>query len=91
MILQLTPPIPLFSVKHQEECYAYMVFEYGLEEYIYFLVGMEKTGEIWVLPSKDLRMTKSFTAGRPEINKDIYSAYLKHGSSLITPLAKSND
>lgn len=91
MILQLTPPIPFYSVPHQEECYAFLVLEYGLEDFVYFLVALAKTGELWLLPSRDLRASKSFTADRPHINKEAYSVYLKHGSPDITPLPKAND
>lgn len=93
MIIQLAPPIPLYSVEHQEECYAFLALEYGIEDYVYFVVSMEKTGEIWVIPSSKLRASKNFTAGRPEINKGSYSAYLKHGSPNITPFTpdKQND
>lgn len=86
MILQLSPPIPLFSIPHQEECYAHLVLEYGIEDYVYFVVALEKTGEIWVLPSSKLRASKNFTAGRPQINKEAYSVYIKHGSPDINPL-----
>lgn len=94
MILQLIPEVPLYSIDHQEECYAFLVIEYGVEDYLYFAVSMQKTGEIWVIPSSKLRAAKSFTAGRPEINKEEESIYLKHGSPIITPYtppSKPND
>lgn len=93
MILQLNPPLPLYSIPHQEECYAYLVLEYGVEDYTYFLIALEKTGEIWVLPNTQVRASKNFTAGRPTINKEAYSAYLKHGSPEIVPYRpdKPND
>lgn len=90
MIIQLTPPLPFYSVPHQEECYAFIALDYGIEDYMYFLVALEKTGELWVIPSRELRASKSFTAGRPEINKGDYSAYLKHGSPEIKPLTKED-
>lgn len=86
MILQLNPPLPLYSIPHQEECYAHLVLEYGIEDYVYFVVALEKTGEMWVLSNTQVRASKNFTAGRPIINKEQYSAYLKHGSPTIVPL-----
>lgn len=86
MILQLDNPLPLFSVPHQEECYAYFLLEYGIENCFYFIVALEKTGELWILSNRDVRATKNFTAERPNINKESYSAYLKHGDSTIYPL-----
>jgi len=88
MILQLSPPLPLWSVDHQEECYAFIALDYGIEDFMYFVVALEKTGEIWVIPSSKLRASKNFTAGRPSLNKEPYSAYLQHGSPEIKPLAK---
>lgn len=91
MIIQLSPPLPLYSVPHQEECYAYLMMEYGQEDYMYFLVALEKTGEIWVLPHKDLRASKNFTLDRPKINKEVFSQYLKRGDSTIHPINNQED
>lgn len=91
MILQLNPPLPLFSIPHQEEGYAHFLLEYGIENYFYFIVALEKTGELWILSNRDVRATKNFTAERPSINKDGYSAYLKHGDSQIYPLNQSKE
>lgn len=91
MILQLDPPIPIFSVPHQEEGWAHLVFEYTQEDYIYFLIALDSTGEIWVLPNTDLRFTKNLTQHRPSINKEAISEYLKKGSNQIQPKSKEGE
>lgn len=85
--------MPLYSIPHQEECYAFVLLDYGLEDYVYFLIALEKTGELWVLPSKDLRASKSITAGRPQINKEAISSYLQRGDPNVHPYKpdKPND
>jgi hypothetical protein len=85
MILQIDPPFPVFSVPHQEEGYAHFLLEYGIESYFYFVVALEKTGELWILSNREVRATKNFNAERPSINTQPYSVYLKHGSPIITP------
>lgn len=90
MILQLNPPIPIFSVPHQEEGWAYLVMEYSQEDYLYFLFSLDSTGELWVLPNTDLRVTKNFTQHRASINKEAFSEYLKMGARGIQPKGKPN-
>lgn len=91
MILQLNPAIPVFSVPHQEEGWAHVIFEYGQEDYVYFLVALDGSGEIWVLPNTDLRFTKNFTQHRASINKEASSEYLKKGSNHIQPKSKEGE
>jgi len=91
MILRLDPPIPFFCVPLQEECQAHILLEYGLETFVYFIVVMDKTGEVWLFPNRDLRGTKNFTLDRPSINKEPFSQYFKKGSSDLHPLEETND
>ena len=85
MILQLNPPIPIFSVPHQEKGYAHVILEYGLENYFYFIFSLDKTGEVWILPNTDIRFTTNIAAKRSSINKEPFSKYLQKGSSTIKP------
>lgn len=85
MILQLDPPLPIFSVPHQEEGWAYALLEYGMEDYVYLLFALDSTGEIWVLPNTDVRVTTNHTLHRGSINKEIFSQYLKRGAKGIQP------
>ncbi len=86
MILQLNPPLPLFSIPHQEEGYAYFVIEYTQENYLYFVVALDSTGEIWTLDNTQVRFCKNYTLQRDQINKNPLSQYLTPtGITPITP------
>jgi len=65
---------------------AHILLDYGLEDYIFFLIILEKSGELWLLPSRDLRGSTNFTLDRPSTNKEPFSVYLQNGSNEIRPI-----
>ena len=54
MILQLDPMIPVFSIEHNMEGYAFLVIDYSQEHDLLFTVALDN-GEIWTINNKDLR------------------------------------
>lgn len=63
MILQLNPPLPVYIVD-KGQGYAFAMIDYSQEHDIYFVVGMDKSGEIWTLNNKFVRMQVNITLGR---------------------------
>ena len=54
MILQLDPMIPVFSIEHNMEGYAFLVIDYSQEHDLLFTVALDN-GEIWTISNKGLR------------------------------------
>jgi hypothetical protein len=54
MILQLDPMIPIFSIEHNMEGYAFLVIDYSQEHDLLFTCALDN-GEIWTINNKDLR------------------------------------
>jgi len=54
MILQLNPMIPIFSIEHNMEGYAFLVIDYSQEHDLLFTCALDN-GEIWTINNKDLR------------------------------------
>ena len=44
--------------------YAFMVIDYGFENDLIWVVGMNDSGEIWCVPNKEIRLQENWTAGR---------------------------
>jgi hypothetical protein len=63
MILQLTPPIPLWHVKSGQACDAIIALDYSVEHDLMFVVIL-RSGEIWVCRSSELRGQENVTLGR---------------------------
>lgn len=68
MILQLNPMIPVYSVPHQMEGYAFLVINESQEHNLLFTVALDN-GEIWTLCNKDLRFCYNITMERKNPNK----------------------
>lgn len=63
MILQLDPMLPVYSLLHKMEGYAFLVIDYSQEHDLYFTVALSN-GEIWTLNNKNIRFCKNATLGR---------------------------
>jgi hypothetical protein len=59
---RLEPPIPVYTPKGAG--YAFMVIDYGFENDLIWIVGMNDSGEIWCVPNKEIRLQENWTAGR---------------------------
>ena len=66
MILQLNPPIPIFTPKGKG--LAHILIDYGIESDIYWVVFQDMTGECWTWSNTDIRAQKNITAGREYIS-----------------------
>lgn len=64
MILQLDPTIPVFIVSKNKTGYAVGWIDYSAESDLYWIVGTDDGGEIWIMPNKDIRLQKNITLGR---------------------------
>lgn len=68
-IIQLDPPIPLYSPKG---CgIAHFLIDYGIESHLYWVVFDKETGEIWTWDNTKVRAEKNITIGR-EMKKKIH-------------------
>jgi hypothetical protein len=54
VILQLDPMIPIFSIEHNMEGYAFLVIDYSQEHDILFTCALDN-GEIWTINNKELK------------------------------------
>lgn len=54
-MLQLDPMIPVYSVDHDVEGYAFAIIDYSQEHHLLFVVGLDN-GEIWTIPNSRVRM-----------------------------------
>lgn len=55
MMMQLNPTLPVFSIKHNLNGFAFAIIDYLQEHYVLFLVGLNN-GEIWCLSNRDVRL-----------------------------------
>jgi hypothetical protein len=62
MIIQLDPPVPLWTPKG--EGLAWLVSDYGPEFHLLWTVAIDETGEIWTFPNPKVRAIKNITMGR---------------------------
>lgn len=63
MILQLNPSLPVEVVgKGQGECVGWI--DYSKEDDLLWIVAMDKTGEVWSVPNRDIRFIKNYSIGR---------------------------
>lgn len=68
MIVQLNPMIPVYSLQHKMEGYAFLVIDYSQEHDLLFTVALDN-GEIWTINNKELRFCKNISMDRKSINK----------------------
>lgn len=76
MIVQLNPMLPVYVPEFSMEGYAFLVTEYGMENYFFFTVAVDN-GEIWTLDNRRVRFCTNYTASRPTINTARASAFLE--------------
>jgi hypothetical protein len=53
-MLQLNPMIPIYSIEHKMEGYAFLVIDYSQEHDLLFTCALDN-GEIWTISNKKLR------------------------------------
>ena len=68
MIVQLNPMIPVYSLQHKMEGYAFLVIDYSQEHDLLLTVALDN-GEIWTINNKELRFCKNISMDRKCINK----------------------
>ena len=69
MMLQLNPTIPVFSIDHSMEGYAFIILDYSQEHDSLFLVGLDN-GEFWWIKQSAIRLCKNYSMDRKSINHD---------------------
>lgn len=62
-MLQLNPTIPVYSLDHNMEGYAFLVQDYSQEHDTLFLVGLDN-GEFWWIKQSRLRLCKNISMDR---------------------------
>lgn len=62
-MLQLNPMIPVWSVEHKMEGYAFAMIDYSQEHHLLFVVALDN-GEIWTLKNASVRFCKNPTLDR---------------------------
>lgn len=69
MIHQLNPMIPVYSLQHKMEGYAFLVIDYSQEHDLLFTVALDN-GEIWTLNNKEIRFCKNISLDRKVLSPD---------------------
>ena len=63
-ITQLNPPIPLF-VDAKGPGMAVLVIDYGPDWDLWWVIVLDRSGEVWTVKNSDLRGVSNLTMGRP--------------------------
>jgi hypothetical protein len=61
-IIQLSPPIPMYTPKG--EGLAWFMIDYGVEHNLMWVVAINDTGEIWTYDNPSVRAIKNISMGR---------------------------
>lgn len=69
MMIQLEPMLPVYVPKFNMEGYAFLATRHSQEHYLILSIFLDN-GEIWELPSPEVRACKNITMQRPKINKN---------------------
>lgn len=77
MILQLNPPMHFWIPHMNDYGLAHFLIDYSMEEHLYWVCAMEKTGEIWTLDNTKVRADTNQTIGRV-IAKDFVQGKMPH-------------
>ncbi len=62
MMLQLNPPIPMWTPKGSG--LAWLVIDMGAEHHLLWTVAIDETREIWTFSNPEIRATTNITMGR---------------------------
>lgn len=62
MILQLSPQIPVKTKKGDGQ--ALFLIDYSEEHDLKWIVALDDSGEVWVIPNKDIRLFENYSMGR---------------------------
>lgn len=65
MILQLNPPLPMFTEKGTG--LAHFMIDYGIEHHLMWVIVMDVDGSIWTVENPKVRMQFNQTIGRINI------------------------
>lgn len=66
MILQLNPPLPIFTPKGKGLAHA--MIDSGIEHHIIWVVFIDHGGECWSFSNPDIRAQRNLTHGRDYIS-----------------------
>jgi hypothetical protein len=67
-MLQLNPMIPIYSIEHEMEGYAFLVIDYSQEHDLLFTCALSN-GEIWTISNKKLRFCKNLSLDRKKLSE----------------------
>lgn len=62
MIIQLNPQMPVWTEKGTG--YAFALIDYSQDHFIHFVIALDDSGEIWVMPNNKVRAISNYTLGR---------------------------
>lgn len=67
MIIQLDPMIPVVIIKDKskpEKGFALGWIDYSQEHHLLWIVSINKSGEVWIVPNCDIRLEKNYSMDR---------------------------
>lgn len=64
MILQLNPSIPVFVTSKNSNGEAVGWIDYSKEDNLLWIVALDKSGEVWIVPNSEIRFLKNYSIGR---------------------------
>lgn len=70
IMIQLEPTMPVYVPKFEMEGYAFLATRHSQEHYLILSIIMDN-GEIWELPSPEVRACKNITMQRSKLNKNL--------------------
>lgn len=72
-MLQLNPQLPVVvktkDGKNWVKAYAFMAIDYSQEHELHFVVALNSTGEIWVVPNDEIRFANNWSLKRRMKNR----------------------
>ena len=69
-VLQLDPSLPVF-VLNKGKGQALGWVDYGKEDHLIWIIALDDSGEVWLVPNPDVRLLNNYSIGRNyEIKKD---------------------
>lgn len=63
-IHRLDPSIPVYIPDRDVSGEALAWFDYGKEEHVLWMVALDTTGEVWLLPNTQIRLMNNPSIGR---------------------------